>query len=124
MPNDNTPLSDSSPETTGVAVADGRKQAFGIVFRDDLLAPEFAKMSGVGCKVYITLLAHASGNAEDTVTRIAFPTQRTIARLSGVDQANISRAIQELAELGYVEPGWRGKQRLYTIKNPWSRRSV
>lgn len=76
---------------------------------------ENPKMKHMHRRVLGTLLRFRNGKRDGDKAREAWPSLRTIAGLLHADVRQVTRAVKEMASLGYLEIAKRGRSNLYRI---------
>jgi DNA-binding MarR family transcriptional regulator len=103
---------------TGIEVRDERRTPrHGIVWAEDWDTDRFRLLSHAQARVYVTLTLYAVSGRGDV-----WPKQATIAATVGLTLRAVEKAIERLAELGYVrvtrQPGGTRRRNVYTLLSP------
>jgi DNA-binding MarR family transcriptional regulator len=89
----------------------------GIVWADDWDTPRFRLLTMAQRVVYVTLTVYAAGGRGDV-----WPKQATIAQTTGLTLRAVEKAIDRLAQLGYVrvtrQPTGLRRRNVYTLLSP------
>jgi hypothetical protein len=81
------------------------------IFRAMVDSGDLAKMSGTTLKVYFVIKAHVN-----FATGVAFPSEETIARKSGISLSQTKRELKALEKIGYVWIGKIGRKNQYRLR--------
>jgi hypothetical protein len=72
-------------------------RAFGLVYRADIDHPDFRALTTGARLTYIALATYANSQTGE-----AWPTQATLARVTGLTERSIRRAVADLEGAGYL----------------------
>jgi DNA-binding MarR family transcriptional regulator len=86
--------------TTGseFAIRDGRIGRWGFIFLDDMDTDEFRSLKPAVVRVYMVLCTFAQRETGD-----CYPSQSTVATITGLSRETVSRGIADLCKAGLLD---------------------
>ena len=106
-------MADSNVSDPSDRVSDRRDLPFGLILRRDVDSDPFRALSGSSIRVYAALLTFA--NRRDGR---AWPSRRTLARITGLSETTVSRGVTGLVTTGFVRIESRGRGNMYILISP------